>query len=202
MTEESKSWQSKRRDIEAEITNAIEAAMNEHGTGWIKPFSGLCAIPTNAVTGKEYRGLNALWLGIMGISHAAGYKQWQTIGAQVRKGGKGIGITAPLKRIVKDKKTEDKVLIGFRPATVSSTHLRLTGGSRQSLMTTRLIKPRCSPRLISTLQTLVLASPRTIKAEPATSPRLIRSVCRDGATSPPLTPVTQPSATTQPHCTS
>lgn len=90
--------------------------MNEHGTGWIKPFSGLCSIPTNVVTGKEYRGLNALWLGIMGISHAAGYGQWQTIGAQVRKGGKGIGITAPL--IVKDKKTEDKVLIGFRPATI------------------------------------------------------------------------------------
>lgn len=105
-----------KRDIEAEITNAIEAAMNEHGTGWIKPFSGLCSIPTNAVTGKEYRGLNALWLGIMGISHAAGYGQWQTIGAQVRKGGKGIGITAPL--IVKDKKTEDKVLVGFRPATI------------------------------------------------------------------------------------
>ena len=111
-----------KRDIEAEITNAIETAMNEHGTDWIKPFSGLCAIPTNAVTGKEYRGLNALWLGIMGVSHAAGYKQWQTIGAQVKKredGGVGIGITAPImKRIDKDDKNSPMIPVAFRPATV------------------------------------------------------------------------------------
>jgi len=111
-----------KRDIEAEITNAIEAAMNEHGTNWIKPFSGLCTMPTNAVTGKEYRGLNALWLGIMGISHAAGYKQWQTIGAQVKKredGGVGIGITAPImKRIDKDDKNSPMIPVAFRPTTV------------------------------------------------------------------------------------
>ena len=111
-----------KRDIEAEITDALEAAMNKYGTDWIKPFSGLCAIPTNAVTGKEYRGLNALWLGIMGISHAAGYKQWQTIGAQVKKredGGVGIGITAPImKRIDKDDKNSPMIPVAFRPTTV------------------------------------------------------------------------------------
>ena len=108
-----------KRDIEAEITNGIETAMNEHGTGWIKPFSGLCGIPTNAVTGKEYRGLNALWLGLMGVSYAAGYKQWGTIGAQVRKGSKAISITAPImKRIDKDDKNSPMIPVAFTPANI------------------------------------------------------------------------------------
>ena len=119
LTEESHIMAKQKRDIEAEITNAIEAAMNEHGTDWIKPFSALCTMPTNVVTGKEYRGLNALWLGVMGISHAAGYKQWKTVGAQVRKGGKGIGITAPImKRIDKDDKNSRMIPVSFIPTTV------------------------------------------------------------------------------------
>jgi len=121
-----------KRDIEAEITSAIEAAMNEHGTNWIKPFSALCTMPTNVVTGKEYRGLNALWLGVMGISHAAGYKQWQTIGAQVKKredGGVGIGITAPImRRIDKDDKNSPMIPVAFRPTTVFPASALVEGG--------------------------------------------------------------------------
>lgn len=53
-------------------------------------------------------------------SHVAGYKAWQKLGRQVRKGEKGIVILAPCKKKVEDKKTGDEVwqIFGFKTATV------------------------------------------------------------------------------------
>ena len=73
-----------RKDIQAEITAKVIALIEEHGANWTKPFSELSSAPINAVTGKKYRGVNALFLGLLGVQYAAGYNQWQTIGAQVR----------------------------------------------------------------------------------------------------------------------
>lgn len=105
-----------KRDIKAEVTETLANLIREHGSDWIKPFGSLCGAPTNAVTGEKYKGMNALLLGCLGISWAAGYGQWQTIGAQVRKGSKAIAITAPMP--IKDKETGDVSYMLFKPASV------------------------------------------------------------------------------------
>lgn len=53
-------------------------------------------------------------------SHVAGYKAWQKLKRQVRKGEKGIVILAPCKKKVEDEKTGDKAwkIFGFTTATV------------------------------------------------------------------------------------
>ena len=110
-----------KRNLGQEMTQTIKSAMLEHGTGWTKPLKALATIPTNAVTGKPYSGLNALWLGLIGVQWAAGYKQWQTIGANVVKGGKSVSITRPMP--IKDKENPDKiaaVLFGSVPVFPSS----------------------------------------------------------------------------------
>lgn len=106
-----------KRNIGQELTEAIKGMMQEHGTDWTKPFQSLATVPTNAVTGKPYRGLNGLFLGLIGVQWAAGYKQWQTIGANVVKGGKSVAITAPLP--IKDKNDPTKLAaLLFRPTNI------------------------------------------------------------------------------------
>ena len=106
-----------KRNIGQEITEAIKSAMQEHGTDWTKPLRALATVPTNAVTGNPYRGLNALFLGLMGVQWAAGYKQWQSIGAQVVEGGKSVAITAPMP--IKDKEDPTKIAaLLFRAAAI------------------------------------------------------------------------------------
>lgn len=110
-----------KRNLGQEMTQTIKSAMQEHGTGWTKPLKALATVPTNAVTGKPYSGLNALWLGLIGVQWAAGYKQWKTIGAQVVKGGKSVSITRPMP--IKDKEDPTKiaaVLFGSVPVFPSS----------------------------------------------------------------------------------
>jgi len=106
-----------KRNIGQEITEAIKSAMQQHGTDWTKPLRALATVPTNAVTGNPYRGLNALFLGLMGVQWAAGYKQWQTIGAQVVEGGKSVAITAPMPIKDKDDPTKIAALL-FRAAAI------------------------------------------------------------------------------------
>lgn len=107
-----------RRDIQAEITAKVIALIEEHGANWTKPFSELSSAPINAVTGKKYRGVNALFLGLLGVQYAAGYNQWQTIGAQVRAKEKAIRITAPIP--IKDKETGETSYMKWSSANVWS----------------------------------------------------------------------------------
>jgi antirestriction protein ArdC len=83
------------------ITNQIIAAL-EHGTDtfslpWHRSTAPLSR-PMNAATGKAYRGVNvlALWASAetqdFGHGLWATYRQWQSLGAQVRKGEKASPI--------------------------------------------------------------------------------------------------------------
>ena len=49
-------------------------------------------------------------------SHVAGYRKWNELGRQVRKGEKGLKIFAPMTR--KDEETQTTKLVGFRLASV------------------------------------------------------------------------------------
>jgi len=104
-----------KETITAEIITMIENAQASN-SDWTMPFRSLGGKPTNALTGKAYRGLNSLWLGLLGYRTVATYRQWLELGYQVQKGGKSVTISAPMN--VKDKKTGESKMIGFRPASV------------------------------------------------------------------------------------
>ena len=86
-----------RADIYAEVTNSIVAAIERGATGsqWQLPWHKMAhGLPTNATTQKKYSGVNilSLWVAAelrgFGSSKWATYKQWELVGAQVRKGSK------------------------------------------------------------------------------------------------------------------
>ena len=78
--------------ITAKIVAAVEAGAPISQRPWLAPN---LEPPVNASTSAYYRGVNVLALWVEAIergytaSHWASYKQWQGIGAQVRKGERG-----------------------------------------------------------------------------------------------------------------
>lgn len=86
-----------RRDIHAEITNQLIAAI-ESGPGklsmpWRRSSAPLF-MPSNALTGNAYNGINivSLWVSAECLGYSAPiwatYRQWSELGCQVRKGEK------------------------------------------------------------------------------------------------------------------
>jgi antirestriction protein ArdC len=84
--------------VTAQIVAAIEAGLAGRNLGaWRMPWhtTGKVAFsPINAISRKAYRGINTLclWAAAQAKGYASGewatYKQWQEMGAQVRKGEK------------------------------------------------------------------------------------------------------------------
>lgn len=92
------------KDLYQEVTDKIIAQLEAGNIPWIKPWtnSGHGGMPYNAITGKEYRGINVMLLYSPVPGTGEGwltYKQAQAVGAQVRKGEKGSMIVffKPLK---------------------------------------------------------------------------------------------------------
>ena len=111
-----------KADVEREITSQIIAAI-ESGTGnWSKPWASLDGAPSNAKSGRDYRGVNRLVLSI--TQHAAMYergiwatiKQWNSLGARVNKGEKASYITVRSERL--DKETDEVTGVFWRAAPV------------------------------------------------------------------------------------
>lgn len=97
-------------DVAAKIIASIEAGIVT-GT-WQKSWAG-GAIATNAVTGKQYSGGNLLILWMLGeedfgSQYYATYKQWQSVGAQVRKGEKGITLIKWTPRVCRDHGADEQ----------------------------------------------------------------------------------------------
>lgn len=87
-----------QKDMEQEITNDI-IALIEGGLvdgKWERPWALVGFLPYNALTGKEYRGINMLMGIIAGGGAFATYKQWQELDAQVTGGSKGVHMFRPL----------------------------------------------------------------------------------------------------------
>ncbi|MDE1965990.1 MAG: DUF1738 domain-containing protein, partial [Patescibacteria group bacterium] len=85
-------------DVYAAITTKIIAAIEAGAGTCTMPWHGSIvppAFPVNAATQKPYRGGNilALWVEAYVRRHISGYwasyRQWRTLGAQVRKGERG-----------------------------------------------------------------------------------------------------------------
>jgi len=88
------------RDHYAEITAQVIAALEAGTLPWRRPWDNATAgagpmSPRNAVTGRRYRGINVLMLGMTGMIFPAGdprwltYKQAEARGWQVRRGEHG-----------------------------------------------------------------------------------------------------------------
>lgn len=79
------------------VANQIIESLKQGTAPWLKPWEpgiGDGHIPFNPVTGKRYRGINALYLMLNqdGDNRWLTYKQAQSIDAQVRKGEKGTTV--------------------------------------------------------------------------------------------------------------
>ena len=87
-------------DIAQVITDGIIKQLENGVAPWVKPWSNASAsAPYNPSSGTTYRGINFIWLSLVQSSGEFGssskwltYKQAQSIGAQVKKGAKGVNV--------------------------------------------------------------------------------------------------------------
>lgn len=86
----------KANEIFETVTQQLLTSMRQaqqDGIAWQAPWAKVAAMPTNASTGKAYTGGNAIVLWLTSECRTwATYKQWQAMGAQVRKGQRGVGL--------------------------------------------------------------------------------------------------------------
>jgi len=96
--------------IYQEITDSIIAELEKGATPWVKPWHAPMSADKNIVSGKAYRGINrfitAMVSGIKGYDCPAwaSLKQWNELGARVRKDEKATKIVYWSQ--AKDKKAE------------------------------------------------------------------------------------------------
>ncbi len=87
-----------RKDVYAEVTNQIIAALESCSGKWERPWHQVNFIPKNAYSGLKYRGINTVILWLLGQKLGyqdalwATYRQWSELGAQVRKGEKSATV--------------------------------------------------------------------------------------------------------------
>lgn len=84
--------------IYQEITDSIIAELEKGAAPWVKPWKADSTADKNIISQKPYQGINRLILGLSSMSRGfstpvwASYKQWESLGANVRKGEKGTKI--------------------------------------------------------------------------------------------------------------
>lgn len=99
-----------------EITQRIIAELEQGAVPWIKPWKADSSANRNIVSGKPYRGINRLILGMQGMAaghsspYWASFKQWQERGGCVRKGEKGTKIVffSPIEKTAKNAAGEEE----------------------------------------------------------------------------------------------
>lgn len=103
--------------ITSHIANAIEAGADNYQMPWHRPPGN--GSPVNAKTGNEYRGVNvlALWEAEDRQNYTtnlwATYRQWNEIGAQVRRGEKGNAVVF-YKEFERNEKKDQKGKKNYR----------------------------------------------------------------------------------------
>lgn len=99
--------------IYSEITQSIIEQLEQGAAPWIKPWKADSSADKNLVSQKPYQGINRLLLGMSSMVKGysvpvwASYKQWESIGANVKKGEKGTKIVFYSPVTKEDKQTGD-----------------------------------------------------------------------------------------------
>lgn len=84
--------------IYQEITDSIIKQLENGAAPWVKPWKVDQTADKNIISQKPYQGINRLILGMSSMAQGfdvpvwASYKQWESLGANVRKGEKGTKI--------------------------------------------------------------------------------------------------------------
>ena len=120
----------KAADVMADLVARLVAAIEAGADGWRMPWRTLAVRgwPTNAVTGIGYRGGNVLALHLAADDHGyptgrwATYRQWEQVGAQVRKGERA---TPAVKWVTKARPGTDHTTTERTPADGDDTPTRL-----------------------------------------------------------------------------
>lgn len=98
------------------VTASIISELEKGAAPWVKPWTGSVATGAdrNIQSGKAYQGINRLILAISGMRFGSPvwgtYKQWQALGANVKKGEKGTQIVFFKPSVAgKDKSTGEDI---------------------------------------------------------------------------------------------
>lgn len=113
---------SETKNLYQQITDQIIQAL-EQSSNWVMPWHGhKVGLPKNVATGKSYSGVNvlSLWSAACGKGDTSNlwgtYKQWQSLGAEVKKGEKAhlIVFCKTFEKAGKDEATgEQEIVKGF-----------------------------------------------------------------------------------------
>jgi antirestriction protein ArdC len=93
-----------------DVTNSIIEQLENGAIPWVKPWKADSSADKNLLSQKPYQGINRLILGLSGMVNRydvpvwASYKQWESIGGNVRKGEKGTRIVF-FSKVSKENKT-------------------------------------------------------------------------------------------------
>jgi antirestriction protein ArdC len=93
-----------------DVTNSIIEQLEKGAIPWVKPWRADSSADKNLLSQKPYQGINRLILGLSGMVNKydvpvwASYKQWESIGGNVRKGEKGTRIVF-FSKVSKENKT-------------------------------------------------------------------------------------------------
>lgn len=88
----------KTKDFRAEIASAFIKSLEENPKKWKKEWQGLGNAPMNGNTGRNYNGLNRLWLQYQMSEHGwidprfYTFKQISDMGLRVQKGSKAVKV--------------------------------------------------------------------------------------------------------------
>ncbi len=87
-----------KKPYHEQIAEQVIAALRDGTAPWVVPWKPgqIPEGPVNAVTGQPYRGMNRVWLGMQQGNNIdprwCTYRQAQQLGAQVKKGSKGVTV--------------------------------------------------------------------------------------------------------------
>ncbi len=118
-----KTLDAKTSAIMTDITTAVVEAIKAGTAPWQKPWESRydATWPQNPTTGKQYNGMNALYLMMLsatrfdGCPYWLGFKQAKKKGGNVRKGEKSTAILAPIMRKATDANGDEYMYpAGFR----------------------------------------------------------------------------------------
>lgn len=117
----------KSEQLKAQVKQAIEELAEQIEAGQSEKLKEYLAAMGRFYR-YSFRNMVLIWMQCPGARHVAGYRTWQKLGRQVKKGERGIQILAPIvKRRRKQKRDEleslkelddEEGLRGFRPAYV------------------------------------------------------------------------------------
>ena len=118
--------QKNKPDKNSLIKNAVEKLLQMFESGKFPEAVAMSVIRKRegeTIPSDKWSLGNRLLMRMQGTEDARGYKQWQMIGRQVKKGTKAIYIFSPATKVIKDKnedgEEEKKIIItGFYPTSV------------------------------------------------------------------------------------